>query len=122
MIDSTGYTGLLVSKNMLVKNNVVSNSCLTLNDGGGIDIDDADGMQVLDNIVVNTFGNVESSYSNSRYGNGIYFGPNVTKTFSYRAIRSQTTVTPESMWITSQHPPTISSVITPSSTMHIRNW
>ncbi|MBX7043273.1 MAG: right-handed parallel beta-helix repeat-containing protein [Ignavibacteria bacterium] len=79
VIDSTGYTGLLVSKNMLVKNNVVSNSCLILNDGGGIDIDDADGMQVLDNIVVNTYGNVESSYSNSRYGNGIYFGPNVTR-------------------------------------------
>ncbi len=79
IIDSTGYTGMLVSKNMLVKNNVVSNSCLTLNDGGGIDIDDADGMQVVDNVVVNSFGNVESSYSPSKYANGIYFGPNLTK-------------------------------------------
>jgi hypothetical protein len=79
VIDSSGYTGMLVSKNMLVKNNVVSNSCMTLNDGGGIDLDDADGMQILDNIVINSFGNVESSYSLSKYANGIYFGPNVTK-------------------------------------------
>ena len=79
VIDSTGYTGMLVSKNMLVKNNVVSNSCMTLNDGGGIDLDDADGLQILDNIVINSFGNVESSYSLSKYANGIYFGPNVTK-------------------------------------------
>jgi hypothetical protein len=79
VIDSSGYTGLLVSKNMLVKNNVVSYSCLMLNDGGGIDIDDADGMQVLDNIVINSFGNVESSYSTSKYGNGIYFASGITK-------------------------------------------
>ncbi len=79
VIDSSGYTGLLVSKNMLVKNNYVSNSCMTLNDGGGIDIDDADGMQVLDNVVVNSFGNVESSYSPISYANGIYFASSVTK-------------------------------------------
>lgn len=78
-IDSTGYTGMIASKNMLVKNNFVSNSCLTLNDGGGIDIDDADGLQLIDNIVINSFGNTESSSSPIRYANGIYFGPNVTK-------------------------------------------
>lgn len=79
VIDSTGYTGMIASKNMLVKNNFVSNSCLILNDGGGIDIDDADGLQIIDNIVINTFGNTESSVSPIRYANGIYFGPNVTK-------------------------------------------
>lgn len=79
VIDSTGFTGMIASKNMIVKNNYITNSCLTLNDGGGIDIDDADGLQILDNIIMSSFGNVESSSSPIRYANGIYFGPNITK-------------------------------------------
>lgn len=79
IIDSTGYTGMIASRNMLVKNNYINNSCLAMNDGGGIDIDDADGLQILDNIITNTYGNIDASVSPIRYANGIYFGPNVTK-------------------------------------------
>ena len=78
-IDSTGYSGMNSAKNMIVRNNIVSYSCLTLNDGGGIDIDDADGLQITNNFVSHTLGNVESSNSPTKYANGIYFGPNVTK-------------------------------------------
>ncbi|MBK6507187.1 MAG: right-handed parallel beta-helix repeat-containing protein [Ignavibacteria bacterium] len=71
---------MLVSKNMLVKNNVVSNSCMTLNDGGGIDLDDADGLQrylIILSSILSECGIF--IFSQQIYANGIYFGPNVTK-------------------------------------------
>ena len=66
-------------QNMIVRNNIVSYSCLTLNDGGGIDLDDADGLQILNNFISFTIGNTESSNSSARYANGIYYGPNSIK-------------------------------------------
>lgn len=78
-VDSTGYTGLLVTRNMLVKNNYVRYSCLTLNDGAGIELNDADGIQIVDNVIMNTIGNVEASYSPNKYAMGIYFANGVTK-------------------------------------------
>lgn len=79
IIDSTGYTGLSCGKNMIVRNNVIRYSCLTLNDGAGIDFDDADGIQILNNIVNYTYGNTESSNSTAKYAMGIYFGASLTK-------------------------------------------
>ncbi len=79
VIDSTGYSGMSTSSNMIIRNNIVNNSCLTLNDGGGIELNGADGLQVLNNIVTSTIGNAESSVSPVRYGNGIYFGSSYTK-------------------------------------------
>lgn len=78
-IDSSGYTGMNCGQNMIVKNNIVSYSCLTLNDGGGIDLDDADGLQIMNNFISYTIGNTESSNSAAKYANGIYYGPNVIK-------------------------------------------
>ena len=78
-IDSSGYSGISVGKNMIVRNNLISYSCLILNDGSGIDINDADGLQLKNNIITFTIGNVESSAYTTKYGMGIYFGPQLTK-------------------------------------------
>lgn len=79
VVDSTGYSGMRVVGNMTLRNNIISYSCLTLNDGGGIDLNDADGLQILNNIVTFTIGDIVSAASPVRYANGIYFGPGVTK-------------------------------------------
>ncbi|MEO6695060.1 MAG: right-handed parallel beta-helix repeat-containing protein, partial [Ignavibacteria bacterium] len=71
-IDSTGYSGINVGNNTIVKNNVISYSLLTLNDGGGIAVGNSDGLQVVDNIINNSIGNTESSNDPVSYANGIY--------------------------------------------------
>lgn len=76
-IDSSGYNGIGIAKNNLVKNNVIDYSCLVLNDGGGIDITDCDSLKIIGNMVYNTIGNFETSgisgsYSCGIYGNGAY--------------------------------------------------
>jgi hypothetical protein len=76
--DNIGYIGIVVEKNTLVEGNVVHVALSILNDGGGIALDNADGMIVRNNIVSDLSGNIESSATN--YFNahpmchGIYFG------------------------------------------------
>lgn len=71
-IDSTGHIAISIAKNNVVKNNVIDYSCLVLNDGGGIDVDDCDSLQILNNIVTNSIGNFETSKLKGSYASGIY--------------------------------------------------
>ncbi|MBK6626142.1 MAG: right-handed parallel beta-helix repeat-containing protein [Flavobacteriales bacterium] len=76
--DNIGYVGMVVERNALVERNVVRHALAILNDGGGIAFDNADGMIIRDNIVMDITGNLESSAPNfSNYEpicHGIYFG------------------------------------------------
>lgn len=73
VVDSSGYSGICVGKSSIIKNNIVSYSCLILNDGAGIDITYLpDSLQILNNIVSNSIGNMESSANPSSYAHGIY--------------------------------------------------
>ena len=78
VLDNIGYIGLAVDNNALVEHNVVENCLMTLNDGGGITFDFADGIIVRNNIVRNMVGNMESAapeHPNSVLtSHGIYFG------------------------------------------------
>jgi len=72
-IDSIGYIGIrfFFSQNLLVKNNVINYSMLSLSDGGGIyawkspnddeHIDKNKPNKIIDNIVLNTIGNDDGS-------------------------------------------------------------
>jgi hypothetical protein len=72
-VDSSGYSGICVGKSSIIKNNIVSYSCLVLNDGAGIDLTYLpDSLQILNNIVSNSIGNMESSANPSSYAHGIY--------------------------------------------------
>ena len=71
-IDSSGYNGIGIAKNNLVKNNVIDYSCLVLNDGGGIDITNCDSLKIIGNMVYNTIGNFETSGIPGSYSCGIY--------------------------------------------------
>ncbi len=72
VIDSTGYNGIAAGPNFLVRKNLISNSVLTLNDGGGIYATSAENLQLLDNIVSYSKGNPESSSYPAYYASGIY--------------------------------------------------
>jgi len=73
VVDSSGYSGICVGKSSIIKNNIVSYSCLVLNDGGGIDATYLpDSLQIINNIVSNSIGNMESSANPSSYAHGIY--------------------------------------------------
>lgn len=78
-IDSNGYTGIDAGSNMVIQNNIISNTCLTLNDGAGINIGTCDGVQIKNNFISNCIGNTESSSSPVKYAHGIAFGPYQTK-------------------------------------------
>ncbi|MDQ3194136.1 MAG: right-handed parallel beta-helix repeat-containing protein, partial [Bacteroidota bacterium] len=71
-IDSTGYTAIVSGADFVIKNNRISNSVLTLNDGGGIFIVSANGLQILNNIISTSIGNSESSANPPLYAIGIY--------------------------------------------------
>ncbi|MBS1581987.1 MAG: right-handed parallel beta-helix repeat-containing protein [Bacteroidetes bacterium] len=77
-LTNVGYTGIEVNKDALVKHNVLRNCLATLNDGGGIAFDNADGMIIRGNIVLDITGNLESSapdFTNYEHiSHGIYFG------------------------------------------------
>jgi len=78
IMENIGYVGMVVERNALVERNVVRHVLAILNDGGGIAFDNADGMIIRDNIVMDISGNLESSAPNfSNYEpicHGIYFG------------------------------------------------
>lgn len=57
-LDSIGYTAIECGGNQLVEKNVIKNSMLTLNDGGGIAFDNADGLIIQDNIISNIIGHL----------------------------------------------------------------
>lgn len=78
-IDSSGYSGIEVAKNTIVSKNIISYSCLQLNDGGGIDITESDTLRILNNIVTNTIGNDQTSGIKGIYSCGIYLNGGVMK-------------------------------------------
>lgn len=77
-VHNTGNSGIFIGETTLVERNVVSNFCATVNDGGGIYWDNANGMVVQDNIVRDAIGNIESAATNYSVNGvitpGIYFG------------------------------------------------
>ena len=76
--DNIGYIGIVAERNALIEHNVVHAALTLLNDGGGIALDNADGMIVRNNIVSDLSGNIESSATNYYNAHpmchGIYFG------------------------------------------------
>ncbi|MBX2972198.1 MAG: right-handed parallel beta-helix repeat-containing protein [Flavobacteriales bacterium] len=77
-IHNTGNSGIFVGETATVERNVISNFCVTLNDGGGIYWDNGQNTVIQDNIIRDAVGNIESAatnYSvNGRILPGIYFG------------------------------------------------
>lgn len=77
-LDNIGYTALEVNRNTLVEKNVITRALATLNDGGGIAFDNADGLVIQDNIIRDLVGATDGSSTImphfQRMGNGIYFG------------------------------------------------
>lgn len=78
-LENIGYIAITVEANTLVEKNYINNATALLNDGGGIAFDNADGMIIRDNIILNTQGSLETSASNRPdtyhlMGHGIYFG------------------------------------------------
>jgi len=77
-ISRTGNSALFLGGSPLVEQNIITDVLLTVNDGGGIYWDSADGAIIQDNFVSNVGGNMESvatDYSiNVPLGHGIYFG------------------------------------------------
>lgn len=87
-ITRTGNSAIFVGGSPLVEKNMISHVLMTVNDGGGIYWDSADGAIIQDNIISHVGGNMESvaaDYSiNSQIGMGIYFGNSVIKNIIVR--------------------------------------
>lgn len=85
-ITRTGNSAIFLGGNPLVEKNRISHVLLTVNDGGGIYWDSADGAVIQDNIISHVGGNMESVatdyFINSPIGMGIYFGNSVIKNIS----------------------------------------
>ncbi len=78
-LDTIGYIGIIAEGNALVEKNVVRHPLATMNDGGGIAIDHADGLIIQDNIVSDPIGSFANGSPlvaphNEHMGIGIYFG------------------------------------------------
>jgi hypothetical protein len=78
-LDTIGYIGIIAEANALVEKNVVHHPLATMNDGGGIAIDHANGLIIQDNIVSDPIGSWQNggpnvAPHNERMGIGIYFG------------------------------------------------
>lgn len=77
-LENIGYIGIAAYSNALVERNVVHHALAILNDGGGIAIDNADGMILRRNIVRDMVGEFESvapeSINKVPMAHGIYFG------------------------------------------------
>jgi hypothetical protein len=81
VVDSSGYNGIFFrGDNCEVRNNLVNNSCMTLDDGGGIYTGFAGELnKVIDgNIVINVIGNNSGGASLNLYANGVYLDDNCT--------------------------------------------
>ena len=83
-IENIGYNGMFIHGNSItVKNNFINNTCLVLNDGGGIYTDDIapTAMLIDGNIVLNSLGNMEGGETPLKISEGIYldeFASNIT--------------------------------------------
>ncbi|MBL8001352.1 MAG: right-handed parallel beta-helix repeat-containing protein [Flavobacteriales bacterium] len=77
-LETVGYIGISVHGNTMVERNFVRNALALLNDGCGIGMENADGVIVRDNIILDIEGNLESAAPNFvgywQAGMGIYFG------------------------------------------------
>ena len=78
-LDTIGYIGIIAEANALVEKNVVKHPLATMNDGGGIAIDHADGLVIQVNIVGDPIGSFANGAPlaaphNEHMGIGIYFG------------------------------------------------
>ncbi len=77
-ITRTGNSAIFLGGSPLVEKNIISQVLMTVNDGGGIYWDSADGAIIQDNIISDVEGNIESvamDYMiNQPLGMGIYFG------------------------------------------------
>lgn len=87
-ITRTGNSAIFLGGSPLVEKNVISHVLMTLNDGGGIYWDSADGAIIQDNIISHVGGNMESVatdyFINQPLGMGIYFGNSVVKNINVR--------------------------------------
>ena len=76
--DNIGYIALAPDGSGTIEKNYIAHAMATLNDGGGIAFDNADGLIIQDNIVTDLIGNLESSapdFENYvQINHGIYFG------------------------------------------------
>lgn len=76
--DNIGYIAIAPEGSGVVEKNFISEAMATLNDGGGIAFDNADGLIIQDNIVTDLIGNLESSAPDFEnyvpINHGIYFG------------------------------------------------
>ncbi len=83
VLDNIGYTAIDANNNTLIEKNIVQNCLMTLNDGGGITFDNADGMIIRNNIVRDITGNLESSapdfHNYEHISHGLYFGNTTIK-------------------------------------------
>jgi hypothetical protein len=77
-LTNVGYIGISAYGNTLVEKNFVQNALALLNDGCGIGMENADGVVIRDNIILDIHGNLESAAPNAvgywYAGMGIYFG------------------------------------------------
>ncbi len=78
-LDTIGYIGIISDGTALIEKNVVRHPLATMNDGGGIAIDHADGIIIQDNIVSDPIGSFANGAPlvaphNEHMGIGIYFG------------------------------------------------
>ena len=74
-LDHIGYNGISVVSNSTIRNNVISNFCLTKSDGSGIyswnnDLSNPGGLHIISNIVFNGLGSPEGTLA------GVYAGAN----------------------------------------------
>ncbi|MCB0766371.1 MAG: right-handed parallel beta-helix repeat-containing protein [Flavobacteriales bacterium] len=87
-ITRTGNSALFLGGSPLVEKNLISHVLMTVNDGGGIYWDSADGATIQDNIISEVGGNIESvamDYGiNQPLGMGIYFGNSVIQNIIVR--------------------------------------
>ena len=89
-MDTIGYIGIIADGTALIEKNVVRHPLATMNDGGGIAIDHANGMIIQDNIVSDPIGSFANGAAtnaphNEHMGIGIYFGnTSITNTIAQR--------------------------------------
>ncbi len=92
-LDSVGYTAIEANSNALVEKNVITRYNFCLNDGGGINFDNSNGIIIQDNLIRDAIGGLDASPTNVSGPNlhvamGIYFGntSNVSATVQRNTI------------------------------------
>ncbi len=77
-LDYIGYAGIEANTNTLIEKNVIKHHLACLNDGGGIQFDNTDGLTVQDNMIEDPICFLDGSSThvedNRRLGVGIYIG------------------------------------------------